>query len=104
MSSLLQDHLRPNGRSTTEPNMIPDVLDSDGNIVGYFAADRVTTEATVVDIGDSPNSNDGDALRTAFLKLNNFMEASYRTNVELNRRIQLLEQALDDASITRTPF
>jgi len=45
---------------------------------------------TRVNIGTSPNSNDGDPLRTAFQKLNNFIEAVYRTNTNINTDITSL--------------
>ena len=69
----LDYHLYPQGRSASEPDLIPNVKDSDGNIIQYTSTDRRTTESTVVDIGTAPNANDGDPLRTAFIKINNFI-------------------------------
>ena len=104
----LEQILFPRGKSTALPNVMPSVLDSDGLEVEYFGTNRKTTEATVVDIGDSPNSNTGDALRTAFIKMNNFMEAVYWWSDEINHKfndldsdIQHLQTALDNAGINR---
>ena len=80
MSIKLQDHLYPRGASALDPNTMPSVLDSDGAQVTYYGTNRITSESTVVDLGDAPNSNTGDALRTAFIKINNFIEASYWNN------------------------
>jgi hypothetical protein len=72
----LSDFLNPKG-NLNDSTKFPDVLDSDNNILPYSSVNRKTTESTVVDLGDSPNSNTGDPLRLAFIKINNFMEASY---------------------------
>lgn len=79
MSNKLEDHLYPAG-TAADPTVTPSVLDSDGNTVTYTSSKRKTNEATVVDVGDSANSNTGDPLRTAFIKINNFIEASYWAN------------------------
>ena len=87
----LDFHLFPKGRSATEPDLIPNVKDSDGNIIQYTSAARRTTESTVVDIGSAPNSNDGDPLRTSFIKINNFIEAEYITNEIIDQELNRLE-------------
>ena len=87
----LDYHLYPQGRSASEPSLIPNVKDSDGNIVQYYSGDRITSESTVVDIGTSPNANDGDPLRTAFIKINNFVEAEYITNEIIDQELNRLE-------------
>jgi len=87
----LDYHLYPKGRSASEPNLIPNVKDSDGNIIQYTSNNRRTNESTVVDIGTAPNSNDGDPLRTAFIKLNNFIEADYITNEIIDQELNRLE-------------
>tara|TARA_R100000951_G_scaffold115791_1_gene125095 strand:- start:1292 stop:2059 length:768 start_codon:yes stop_codon:yes gene_type:complete len=87
----LDYHLYPQGRSASEPSLIPNVKDSDGNIVQYYSGDRITSESTVVDIGSSPNANDGDPLRTAFIKINNFVEAEYITNEIIDQELNRLE-------------
>ena len=87
----LDYHLYPKGRSASEPNLIPNVKDSDGNIIQYTSGIRRTNESTVVDIGSSPNANDGDPLRTAFIKINNFIEAEYITNEILDQELNRLE-------------
>lgn len=97
-------HLAPTG-NILDSDLLPDVLDSDGNIVGYLDSERIriTNTTTVVDVGDSPNSNSGDPLRLAFIKINNFMEASYWTNRrvaedlhDLDRGIYRLDQSDSD--------
>jgi len=75
----LDFHLQPSGNPD---GVLPSVKDSDGNVVLYTGAKRITDETTVVDIGTSPNANDGDPIRTSFIKINNFIEASYHTNYE----------------------
>ena len=87
----LDFHLFPQGRSASEPDLIPNVKDSDGNIIQYTSTDRRTTESTVVDIGTAPNANDGDPLRTAFIKINNFIEAEYITNEIIDQELNRLE-------------
>lgn len=72
----LSDFLNPKG-NLNDNTKFPDVLDSDGTVLSYTSTNRKTSESTVVDLGDSPNSNTGDPLRLAFIKVNNFMEASY---------------------------
>ena len=91
MSTKLEFHLYPRGRSANEPDLMPSVLDSDGNAVLFTSVKRKTTEATVVNLGDSPNSNNGDPLRTAFTKINNFIEASYWTNEGINQKFKELD-------------
>jgi len=86
MSTKLEDILYPRGASPTDSITMPSVRDSDGLAIDYYDARRKTSEATVVDIGDSPNTNTGDALRTAFIKINNFMEAMYWWSENLNQR------------------
>tara|TARA_R110002153_G_scaffold29711_3_gene91102 strand:+ start:26444 stop:27181 length:738 start_codon:yes stop_codon:yes gene_type:complete len=55
--------------------------------------DYTVNNNTRVNIGSSPNANDGDPLRTAFQKLNNFIEAVYRVNVNVNTDISTLSSA-----------
>jgi hypothetical protein len=90
MSTNLSDHLYPRGKSSLEPNVMPNVLDSDGIPIDYYSPNRKTSEATVVNLGSAPNSNDGDPLRTAFGKINNFMEASYWANQSVVEEIVYL--------------
>lgn len=74
---------------------VPNVLDENGTIVPYNSPDRMTNENTVVDLGDSPNSNTGDPLRVAFVKINNFIEASYQVNKAIDSEIQILLDSVD---------
>lgn len=94
MSTKFEDHLYPRGRSETEPDLIPSVKDSDGQSVLYNSSKRKTTESTVVNLGTSPNSNDGDPLRTSFAKVNNFIEASYWVNESINQKFREIDSEL----------
>ena len=69
MSRRLEDHLYPKG-TLADSTIAPSVLDSDGVAVTYTSSKRKTSEVTVVDVGDSANSNTGDPLRSAFIKVN----------------------------------
>ena len=96
MSRLLSNHLYPQGASATEPDVIPSVLDNSGDPVSLSDASRKTTEVTVVDLGDSPNSNTGDPLRTAFIKLNNFVEASYWANESIDADMTAITNKINE--------
>lgn len=91
MKTRLEDILYPKGQSAANPLSMPSVLDSDNQPVSYSSANRKTSEATVVDIGDAPNTNSGDALRTAFIKMNNFMEAMYWWSDGINQKFADLD-------------
>lgn len=82
----LVNRLSPKGNS-----QLPSVLDAEGNEITYFNPNRITDETAVVDIGDSPNSNTGDPLRTAFIKMNNFIEAVYQQNVLLQAKLDQID-------------
>lgn len=86
MAHNLIDYLAP-GTST--------VRDADGNNVAYQDNSRIVptgaTAGTAVNTGTSPNSNDGDPLRTSFIKLNNFMEASYRLSDSIDMELTRLD-------------
>lgn len=70
----------------------PGVFDSDLNRV--ITNDEFTVnENTRVNIGSSPNSNDGEPLRTAFIKINDFIEASYRVNDEVAGQVDAITAA-----------
>lgn len=98
MSRRLEDHLYPKG-SPSDSTLTPSVLDSDGATVGYESSKRKTSEVTVVNVGDSANSNTGDPLRTAFIKVNNFIEASYWTNETVATDLDRFESRLDSDEI-----
>lgn len=66
---------------------VPSVTDENG--VTVSSNDRITNDKTVVNIGDSPNSNTGDPLRVAFVKINNFIEASYQVNKAIDSELNL---------------
>lgn len=94
MSTKLPNYLFPKGRSDIEPDLMPNVLDSDGNPVLFTSVKRKTTEGTVVDLGSSPNSNNGDPLRTSFAKVNNFMEAVYWWDEGINQKFRDIDSEL----------
>lgn len=107
----LVNRLSPKGNS-----QLPSVLDAEGNEITYFNPNRITDETAVVDIGDSPNSNTGDPLRTAFIKMNNFIEAVYQQNVLLQAKLDQIDSDMiyfkrrldgpdveDADGITKTP-
>ena len=96
MSTKFEDHLFPKGRSATEPDLLPSVKDSDGNDVLFNSPKRKTTQATVVNLGSAPNSNDGDPLRTSFGKINNFIEASYWVNESINKKFRDIDSELNE--------
>ena len=84
-NTLLSDYLSKNS-SINKPS-----LTDPANSNAVIAENDYTVNTnTRVNVGSSPNSNDGDPLRTAFQKLNNFIEAVYRTNVNVNADITQL--------------
>lgn len=91
----LGDFLYPRGNVTNpnspQPNVIPDVLDSEGNAIFFTDPRRFVTQVSVVDVGDSPNSNTGDPLRTAFVKIDNIVEALYRNDAAKAWRLAQME-------------
>lgn len=95
----LRAHLNPTG-NLTDPLLLPDVIDHDGNILNTLSTKRILNSVSAVDIGDSPNSNTGDPLRLAFIKLNNFMEASYWTSDSVDSEIHQIRRRLPLASST----
>ena len=102
MSTKLENILYPKGKSASDPSTMPSVLDSDGNDLDYFDVRRKTSESTVVDIGDSPNSNTGDALRTAFIKINNFIEANYWWSDSINAKLNDLDSDISSVQTRLT--
>jgi hypothetical protein len=93
----LSDILKPNyGDGVDEVGTAP-VLNDGGTEVSFNAADRRVKNNVRINIGNSPNSNTGDPLRTAFIKVGNFMEAVYATDSDKNRRLQRLERPTGDS-------
>lgn len=86
-STDLKDFLRPDG------TLIPSVKDKNG--VTVTSANVVANTTVTVNIGTAPNANDGDPLRIAFAKMNNFVEASYRVNEIIDSDIQSIHIELD---------
>ena len=94
-STNLEQYLDPNSLTTA-----PSVYDKDGAVVTYSGPNKITTDTVVVDLGDSPNSNTGDPLRLAFIKINNFIEASYHVNRVIDSEIQVLSTVIDGGFYT----
>jgi len=87
-NTLLSDYLTKSG-SINRPS-----LTDPANSNAVISENQYTVNTnTRVNVGSSPNANDGDPLRTAFQKLNNFIEAVYRTNVNVNADITTLSSA-----------
>lgn len=80
----LKAHMWPDG-NLSNPSSLPDIYDNSGQIVTNDT--RILSNSSAIDIGDSPNSNTGDPLRLAFIKVNNFMEAMYWTNSAIDSDI-----------------
>ena len=87
-NTLLSDYLTKTGSINR-----PTIKDPANNNAVVSENDYSVNTNTRVNVGSSPNANDGDPLRTAFQKLNNFIEAVYRTNVNINTDISTLSSA-----------
>lgn len=87
-NTLLSDYLTKAG-STNRPS----ITDPANNNAVVSENDYTVNNNTRVNVGSSPNANDGDPLRTAFQKLNNFIEAVYRVNANVNTDISTLSSS-----------
>ena len=94
----LKAHMWHSG-NLSNPDTLPDVYDNEGQIVTKDT--RLLSNSSAVDIGDSPNSNTGDPLRLAFIKVNNFMEASFWTNEAIDSDITEAYKKLDSEERAR---
>jgi len=93
----LSDILKPNyGDGPGEVGTAP-VKNDAGTEVAFNSAARRVKNNVRINIGNSPNSNTGDPLRTAFIKIGNFMEAVYATDSDKNRRLLRLEKPTGDS-------
>lgn len=90
----LAKHLNPKGNLLDE-NVLPNVIDDAGNILYYTSVNRKTTDSTLINLGSGPNTNNGDPLRIAFAKINNFMEASYWAYENISDDVESVEDKLD---------
>lgn len=84
----LKDYLEP-GTGT-----IPPVNDPSGNPVTQIT--KESDESVSVDVGSSPNSNTGDPLRIAFVKINNFIEAGYQQSIAMDAKFRNYDSDLYD--------
>lgn len=88
----LKDFLKPNyGDGAGEVGVAP-VSDSEGNTVAYGSSARLVKENVRPNVGSGANTNTGDPLRTAFIKIGNFMEAVYLADADKAERITGLEK------------
>jgi len=93
----LKDILKPNfgdgvGVSGTAP-----VKKDNGSTLDFFDSNRRLKDNTRINIGTSANSNTGDPIRTAFIKVGNFMEASYMADSDKDRRLLRMEKPFGDS-------
>lgn len=93
----LKAHLWPTG-NLSDPNSLPDIYDNNGLVVTKDT--RLLSNSSAVDVGDSPNSNTGDPLRLAFIKVNNFMEASFWTNTAIDSDITEVKTDINNVLVT----
>ena len=103
----LKDILKPNyGVDVGESGTTPVVKDS-GSTLSFFDSNRRVGDNTRINIGSSPNSNTGDPIRTAFIKVGNFMEAVYMSDSDKDRRLVRFEKPFGDSDFRflglRTP-
>lgn len=93
----LKAHMWHSG-NLSNPDTLPDVYDNEGQIVTKDT--RLLSNSSAVDVGDSPNSNTGDPLRLAFIKVNNFMEASFWTNTAIDSDITEVKTDINNVLVT----
>jgi len=94
----LRDILVPNfgfQDSDTEVGIAPVNIDS--GTLPFNDASRIVKNNVRINIGSSPNSNTGDPLRTAFIKIGNFMEAVYRADSDKDLRVKRFETPVGDS-------
>ena len=87
-NTLLSDYLTRSGSINR-----PSLTDPANSSAAVSENDYIVNNNTRVNVGSSPNANDGDPLRTAFQKMNNFIEAVYRVNRNINTDITTLSSA-----------
>ena len=87
-NTLLSDYLTRSGSINR-----PSLTDPANSSAAVSENDYIVNNNTRVNVGSSPNANDGDPLRTAFQKINNFIEAVYRVNRNINTDITTLSSA-----------
>ena len=93
----LKDILKPNyGDGVGESGTAP-VTKDNGSTLDFFDSNRRLKDNTRINIGTSANSNTGDPIRTAFIKVGNFMEASYMADSDKDRRLLRMEKPFGDS-------
>ena len=94
----LRDILVPNfgfQDSDTQVGIAP--VNTQAGTISFNDANRIVKNNVRINIGSSPNSNTGDPLRTAFIKVGNFMEAVYRADSDKDLRIKRFETPVGDS-------
>ncbi|MCG7944881.1 MAG: hypothetical protein N0C84_00895 [Candidatus Thiodiazotropha taylori] len=92
----LREYLQPD-----KGDSVPLVYDHGGTPVSKVNGNLLTDTYTAVDLGDTPNSNNGDPLRLAFAKINNFVEAVYHYTDDLHDSVQTIDQSYVDGVLNR---
>lgn len=93
----LKDILKPNYGDTAGEIGVAPVIGNDGGDLDFGSNKRLVKNNVRINIGSSPNSNTGDPLRTAFIKVGNFMEAAYIADSDKDRRLLRLEKNAKDS-------
>ena len=94
----LRDILVPNfgfQDSDTQIGIAP--VNTQAGVIAFNDSNRIVKNNVRINIGSSPNSNTGDPLRTAFIKVGNFMEAVYRADSDKDLRIKIFETPVGDS-------
>ena len=94
----LRDILVPNfgfQDSDTQIGIAP--VNTQAGVIAFNDSNRIVKNNVRINIGSSPNSNTGDPLRTAFIKVGNFMEAVYRADSDKDLRIKRFETPVGDS-------
>ena len=81
--------------SDTQIGIAP--VNTQAGALAFNDTNRIVKNNVRINIGSSPNSNTGDPLRTAFIKIGNFMEAVYRADSDKDLRIKRFETPVGDS-------
>ena len=94
----LRDILVPNfGFADSDAQVGIAPVNVDSGTLAFNDSNRIVKNNVRINIGSSPNSNTGDPLRTAFIKVGNFMEAVYRADSDKDLRIKRFETPVGDS-------
>ena len=94
----LRDILVPNfGFADSDAQVGIAPVTTESGTLSFNDANRIVKNNVRINIGSSPNSNTGDPLRTAFIKVGNFMEAVFRADSDKDLRIKRFETPVGDS-------